>query len=344
MKTRRTGFWGLAGVAALGLCGVAWGAAGPQGGLVGQAAPEIQAQYWLNAPALSLAALRGRVVVVEFWATWCPPCRASIPHLIEMSVRYGPKGVVFIGLTDEPKPTVEPFVSQMNMTYAVGGGSMSGRAYGVSGIPHAFIVDPSGVVVWEGHPMGGLEEAVEEQLMKTPPASADKEKDPAQEILDRVGEEIQKRNYVAAAEHLAEVATDGAGPDIKRRVEGYRAALAKAAVKSLADAEQRASGGAYYEASVLLETAAKLAPGTDTAKRAEARLAELLADEKARPAIEQGRETAAAEALARLETKQAGMAAAEVAAALDEIASKWPGTKAGREAAERAVKARADNP
>jgi len=55
------------------------------------------------------------------------------------------------------------------MPYPIGGGSPTGRAYGVRGIPHAFIIDPSGRVVAHGHPMGGLEEAIERQLKATPP-------------------------------------------------------------------------------------------------------------------------------------------------------------------------------
>ncbi len=132
-------------------------------------APDIQAAYWLNTEPLALADLRGKIVVLEFWATWCPPCRTTIPHLIEMYKAYKDKGVVFISLTSEPRETVEPFVRKMNMPYPIGGGSRTGRTYGVRGIPHAFILDPSGTAVWRGHPMGGLKEAIEAQLKKTPP-------------------------------------------------------------------------------------------------------------------------------------------------------------------------------
>jgi len=135
----------------------------------GPKAPEIQAAYWLNTEPLTLADLRGKIVVLEFWATWCPPCRTTIPHLSKLYKTYKGRGVVFISLTDEPQETVEPFVRKMNMPYPIGGGSPTGRAYGVRGIPHAFIIDPSGRVVAHGHPMGGLEEAIERQLKATPP-------------------------------------------------------------------------------------------------------------------------------------------------------------------------------
>jgi thiol-disulfide isomerase/thioredoxin len=130
------------------------------------AAAEIQAAYWLNSEPLTLAALRGKVVVLEFWATWCPPCRTSIPHLIKLNREYKDKGVVFVSLTDEPRATVEPFAAQMKMDYAIGGGSPTAGAYGVQGIPTAFIIDPAGRVAWEGHPMGGLDAALKAAVEK----------------------------------------------------------------------------------------------------------------------------------------------------------------------------------
>jgi thiol-disulfide isomerase/thioredoxin len=154
--------WGLlVAVAALALAGAAM-----SGELqAGAAAPEIKVAEWINSEALTLAGLKDKVAVVEFWATWCPPCRKSIPHLIELADKYKDKGVVVIGLTDEPKEKVEPFAKQMKMTYPVGVGSTSSREYGVSGIPHAFVV-VGGKVVWHGHPMTGLDKAVEEALKK----------------------------------------------------------------------------------------------------------------------------------------------------------------------------------
>jgi thiol-disulfide isomerase/thioredoxin len=143
----------------------------PQPTLVGKAAPEISAKYWINVPPLTLAALRGKIVVVEFWATWCPPCRKSIPHLIELYKKYADKGVAIVSLTNEPQEKVDPFVKEMGMPYAIGGGSDSGRTYGVTGIPRVFLVDTKGQVVWEGHPMQPeFEKAIEEQLKTNPPA------------------------------------------------------------------------------------------------------------------------------------------------------------------------------
>lgn len=156
--------------AATAVGGLVWAAESGQNPLVGKAAPEIDAKYWINSEPLTLKGLQGKVVVVEFWATWCPPCRKSIPHLIELNKKFAGKGVVVVSLTNETKEKVEPFVKEMKMDYAVGGGSQTAGAYGVKGIPTAFVVDAAGVVAWAGHPMDPeFEKAIEAQAAKVAP-------------------------------------------------------------------------------------------------------------------------------------------------------------------------------
>lgn len=112
------------------------------------------------------------VYVVEFWATWCGPCRVSIPHLTGLQKQWKDQGVVVIGVSDEPAATVRPFVEKMagNMDYTVAcddnritySGYMD--AYGFNGIPTAFIVGRDGRVLWHGHPMAGLDTALEQAV------------------------------------------------------------------------------------------------------------------------------------------------------------------------------------
>jgi thiol-disulfide isomerase/thioredoxin len=129
---------------------------------VGKIPPEIKAYEWINTTkALKLADLKGKIVVVEFWATWCPPCRASIPHLIKMNNQYKDKGVVIIGLSSEDRNTIVKFAQEIGMNYPVGIASTSGKEYMVNGIPHAVVVGKDGKVVWEGHPMDGLDKVLE---------------------------------------------------------------------------------------------------------------------------------------------------------------------------------------
>ena len=146
---------------------------------VGDRAPEIKAAGWLNTSPLTLAALRGRIVVVEFWATWCPPCRRSIPHLIQLYNSYKGKPVTFISLSSESKSRIERFNNSnpsLKMPYPVGYGSRTSSRYGVRGIPHAFVIGKTGKILWRGHPMSsGFKRAIAKALQTrtkvTPPGN-----------------------------------------------------------------------------------------------------------------------------------------------------------------------------
>ncbi len=128
---------------------------------VGQAPPAFTAESWINTEEdLSLAALRGKVAVVEFWATWCGPCVANIPHLNQLHAKHKDDGLVIVALTDQSERGIRKFLQRTEMNYAIGTGSQTSRAYGVSGIPHAFVVGRDGTLLWEGHPAGGEMDAV----------------------------------------------------------------------------------------------------------------------------------------------------------------------------------------
>ena len=94
-----------------------------------------------------------------------------MPFLNSLHEQWAQEGVVIIGLTDEGREAVEEFMRLVPMHYIVGVGSDSVQRYGVSGIPHAFLIDPSGQVVWSGHPLGGLDRALERALAANPPSS-----------------------------------------------------------------------------------------------------------------------------------------------------------------------------
>jgi thiol-disulfide isomerase/thioredoxin len=137
-------------------------------GLIGAMAPAIQIDEWITSQPPNLS---GRVYVLEFWATWCPPCVQSIPHMIELADKYKDKAVPFIALSvDSSSEPVKKMVKDKGINYYVGmDNGLSGK-YSVRGIPSAFIIGRSGKVVWQGHPMSpNFETALVNALNATPP-------------------------------------------------------------------------------------------------------------------------------------------------------------------------------
>jgi len=134
---------------------------------LGDPAPALKVSKWVQGDPVK-GFEPGKTYVVEFWATWCGPCRESIPHLNALYQQFKDKGLVVIGqdVSEKSDDGVAPFIKKMgtNMTYRVAlddkstepNGAMNANwmeAAGQNGIPTAFIINKHGQVVWIGHPM-----------------------------------------------------------------------------------------------------------------------------------------------------------------------------------------------
>jgi thiol-disulfide isomerase/thioredoxin len=117
--------------------------------LVGAFAPQLHdvAAVHGSFPS-SLAELRGRVVVLDFWATWCAPCRIVAPKLASLQSRYGAQGLSVLGVTTEDAQDVAVFAGRTSMGYSIGvdrHGDTT-RSYGVASLPTLVVIDKRGVV------------------------------------------------------------------------------------------------------------------------------------------------------------------------------------------------------
>jgi thiol-disulfide isomerase/thioredoxin len=122
--------------------------------LRGKPAPEMHVAEWLN----DRPDAHGKVVIIEFWATWCPPCRSSIPHLNELADKFRDE-VVCVGISHE-KPDrfqqgLKRYGLSMDMfryTVALDPAGRMQRQVKNRGIPHAIVVSSDWIVRWQGHP------------------------------------------------------------------------------------------------------------------------------------------------------------------------------------------------
>ena len=129
------------------------------------AAPDFSLQD-LDGKPLDLAGYRGKVVLLDFWATWCVPCRDEIPHFVEFQDKYGEQGFQVIGISmdDDAKP-VREFYKEFKMNYPVAlGNEKVAEAYGgVLGLPITFLIGRDGRIAAKY--VGAVEmPAVEEKL------------------------------------------------------------------------------------------------------------------------------------------------------------------------------------
>jgi thiol-disulfide isomerase/thioredoxin len=147
-------------------------------GLVGKPAPEIAGEFALNGKPTKLADLKGKVVMLDFWAVWCGPCIATFPHLREMNKEFKDKGLEIVGVTmyngdrgqkfafnkekgqltkadsltnKEEQTLLKDFAEYHKLTHRLQ--AMSGedwgkvsKAYGVKGIPTVVVIDKKGIV------------------------------------------------------------------------------------------------------------------------------------------------------------------------------------------------------
>ena len=242
---------------------------------VGDKSPALRvAKFVKGTPVTNFE--KGKVYVVEFWATWCGPCKTSIPHLTALQKKHK-DAVTFIGVSvwERDQAAVQPFVDMMGdkMDYRVaiddlsnGKGVMAETwmtAAKQSGIPTAFIVDGTGTIAWIGHPMGmekvlnsiidgkydSKAAAVEAKAEAEKEAKAGKEMEANQEAIASLTKAFRRKNFDEALNLIADL--NAKAPSMKAQLDGMKTQIQGMQFKELLAGPKKDTAAAYKLATEL---------------------------------------------------------------------------------------------
>jgi peroxiredoxin len=113
-----------------------------------KSAPDFELKG-LDGKTVKLSEYRGKVVILDFWATWCPPCREEIPHFIKLQKELGDEGLAIIGVSlDQTDSPVKSFIKEHGINYPVvmGDRNLASKYGGVRAIPTTFVIDKKGEI------------------------------------------------------------------------------------------------------------------------------------------------------------------------------------------------------
>ena len=138
---------------------------------VGKPAPDLTVTT-LSGESITLSDLKGRRVILDFWATWCPPCVQEIPHFVQLSNEFNPQELFLIGISDEDVSTLQSFRNEHNMNYPVASAVLEQSPYqDIQYLPTTFFLDEKGIIqqIFTGyHDYEGLKKAAFQPSPSTP--------------------------------------------------------------------------------------------------------------------------------------------------------------------------------
>lgn len=292
---------------------------------------------------ISLADLKGKIVLIDFWATWCGPCMAEAEHMVELNEKYGEQGLQIIGISlDQNRQALEATVKEKQFNWpqyfdGKGWGNKFSGAWGVRGIPRTFLLDTSGTVVWVGHP-AQIDEPIEKAFKTTPPVLVDPEVEKlALATLDQVDAAITSGENAKAMMSLAAVSDDARkSAAVKKRVADIDVKLQAIVTTEMELAEKLIGEKKYLEAAMALATLGQAMGQSSQGLKAMQRLSELKSMPEAREAMKAADAEAKAEEelMVASDLQRAGKDD-QAYARYKQIVKQFPGTESAKVAAEQ---------
>lgn len=292
---------------------------------VGTEAPAFEGREFINTKPVTLADLKGHVVVLELFRTSSQQCGEQVVRLDELMAKHGDRGLVVLAVTNEDRKAVDDFVAKWKPKHGIviESGDAS-KAYGlVKGYPTAYVIGADGRIAWSGNWADQADLKIDSMLPKAKRSPA------LPERLAAVRDAAEKSRYMEARAALdAEIKAGTVGPDERPAVDKMIAWIDQELTKQLLDAAKLADDGKYYESAIELERLAKDCAGHDVGKRAADGLKQLLSEPGRKREVDAGRQLAAAEETAK------SLPAKKAIALYKAVVTKWKDTKAAKRAAE----------